>query len=476
MYIDGPQVKLETAHPQTEQTSPDHQVDPLSPVPSRAEGLELCLTLRCGHMGSREAQSLLAKPQGAIYELHVLESLVFTANIFPLNNLRVLAFLLTRKAKPTQHWSVLESIPNLEFLQIYNEKSAARIPDFLQAMPRLKKVTTLKVATDHFFLCLQAKYLQHVTHLQLGGQVTVDHLPTALRLLRLEVFNDGLSADAYLLWFWEIDQHDTSIEITLENSTAAALQHLPTKLHGLKLLHSFEEDSASALQMLQFHQAFSRLTMLRSLVIADFITPYVSYMLSGLMMHYVHTFNFCLAFDAIPEEEMHMDDGRLLVIPAHPVPISVFPNLNHVRVYTAPNRKMVPDRLNCKWLDAFFFGKLQTITIYCPQSRFTWIYHVPPIIFFFAAARMCTHDCNDLSCQISSPDACPISCWAPLKSAFGKRLNTWTVVLCDYACDLITNGFSRSSCNHFSLGSLLDCSAFHSFIQVLVTKTCQHKL
>jgi len=255
VYIDGPQVKLATAHPQTEQNSPDHQVDPFSPVPLRAEGLELCLTLRCGHLGSREAQSLVAKLQGAIYELRVLESLVFTANILPLNNLRVLAFLLTRKAKPTQYWSVLQSIPNLEFLQIYSEteKSAARIPDFLQVMPRLKKVTTLNVATDHFFLCLPAKFLQHVTHLQLGGQVTVDHLPAALRLLRLEVFHDGLNADAYLPLFWGIDQHDAPIEFTLDNFTAAALQHLPTKLHGLILLQSFEENSSSALQMLQFH-------------------------------------------------------------------------------------------------------------------------------------------------------------------------------------------------------------------------------
>lgn len=318
-----------------------------SPVPLRAEGLELCLTLRCGHLGSREAQSLVAKLQGAIYGLRVLGSLVFTANIFPLNHLRVLAFLLTRKAKLTQYWSVLDTIPNLEFLQIYSEteKAAARIPDFLQVMPRLKKVTTLKVATDHFFLCLPAKYLQHVTHLQLGGQVTVDHLPTALRLLRLEVFHDGLNADVYLPLFWEIDRHDAPIDLSLDNFTAAALQHLPTKLHGLILLQSFEEHSSSVLQMLQFHQAFARLAMLRSLVIADFITPYVSYMLSGLMMHHVDTLSFCLAFHEVPEEERHMDNGRLVFTPAHPVPISVFPNLSHVRVYAAPDRKMVPARL-----------------------------------------------------------------------------------------------------------------------------------
>lgn len=275
VYIDGPQVKLATAHPQPEQNSPDNQVDLFSPVPLRAEGLELCLTLRCGHLGSRDAQSLVAKLQGAIYELRVLGSLVFSSYILPMNNLRVLAFLLTRKAKLTQYWSVLEAMPNLEFLQVYSEteKAAARIPDFLQVMPRLKKVTTLKVATDHFFLCLPAKHLQNVTHPQLGGQVTADHLPTALRLLHLEVFNDGLNADAYLPLFWEIDLHDTPIELALDNFTAAALQHLPTKLHGLMLLHSFEEGSSSALQMFQFHQALARLPMLRSLVIPDFSHP-----------------------------------------------------------------------------------------------------------------------------------------------------------------------------------------------------------
>ncbi len=86
-------------------------------------------------------------------------------------------------------------------------------------------------------------------------------------------------------------------------------------------------------------------------------------------MHHVDTLSFCLAFHAIPEEERHMENGRLVFTPAHPVPISVFPNLKHVRVYAAPDRKMVPARLNCKWLDAFFFGKLQTITIYCPESQ-----------------------------------------------------------------------------------------------------------
>ena len=342
--------------------------------------LELCLSLRSEHAGLPAVQIVIRKLQAIICELHVVDSLAVCAtNTFPLHHLRALAFTLPYK--PSRGYqAAMVSLPSLEFLHVHanTAKAAACIPSFLKVLPNMQTVSSLRISTLSNFLALPVASLQHVTYLQLGSGVTITKVPAVLRHLRLQALHNDV------LWMWpvfqELEQLDRRLAFTLDTFSWALL-HLPTNLEELTILQHVEQPSSDHMELSLCHSIFSRLSNLKVLVLADFVTPYISYALKGLIFPHVHTFGFCLA-SANPNP-MHLMDGDsevFMVFP--PTPEVVFPNVQHLRVYSTESNPTKRVRLHCTWMHKHFFTQLQTLTCYYSPSVLT-LCDIPscPIVF-----------------------------------------------------------------------------------------------
>jgi len=350
----------------------------LSPIqqvladPTLNKRVELRLGLKAGVVQKQEAQAVMARVQAAVSELRVAGNLtVCAAQVFPIIGLRDLAFVLPAKPKLSQYWDAVACLPNLTSLHVYTQTSKANsyMPRFLEVLPSLCRVNLLQVATLGQHLCLCAHSLQHVTQLQLGSGVTIDHLPACLRTLRLQALQ--INIEGYLTLFSEVQQRHQTLDLMLDTFTDDALLQLPTNLQSLSLLKSLEQATSTKPYIqkgLNYHLAFAQMSSLQVLIIADFLTPYVSYVLQGLVMERIHTFGFCLASKLVPEEERHMDGGRLVLTAARPRPVYTFPNLECIVVYDGFERKIKPTTLNCRWMDTLYFTKLRHIVCYCPKS------------------------------------------------------------------------------------------------------------
>lgn len=350
----------------------------LSPIqqvladPTLYKRVELQLGLKAGVVQNQDAQAVVAQMQAAVSESRVAGNLtVCAAQVFPIIGVRDLAFVLPAKPKLSQYWDAVACLPNLTSLRVYTQtpKANSYMPCFLEVLPSLCRVKVLQVATFSQRLCLSAHSLQHVTQLQLGSGVTIDHLPACLRTLRLQALHTYV--EGYLTLFSEVQEEHQTLDLMLDAFTDDALLQLPTKLQSLSLLESLEQATSTkpCIQKgLNYHLAFAQMSSPQVLIIADFLTPYVSCVLQGLVLERIHTFGFCLASKLVPEEERHMDGGRLVLTAARPRPVHTFPNLECIIVYDGFERKIKPATLNCRWMDTLYFTRLRHIVCYCPKS------------------------------------------------------------------------------------------------------------
>ena len=350
----------------------------LSPIqqvladPTLNKRVELRLGLKAGVVQNQEAQAVIAQVQAAVSELRVEGNLtVCAAQVFPIIGLRDLAFVLPAKPKLSQYWDAVACLPNLTSLHVYTHspKANSYVPRFLEVLPSLCRVKVLQVATWGQRLCLSAHSLQHVTQLQLGSGVTIDHLPACLRTLRLQALHTYV--EGYLTLFSEVQQQHQTLDLLLDAFTDDALLQLPTNLSSLSLLQPLEQASCTKpciQEGFNYHLAFAQMSSLQVLIIADFLTPYVSYVLEGLVMKRLHTFGFGLASESVPEEERQMDSGRWVFTAAHPRPVYTFPNLECIIVYGGSEWRTKPATLDCRWMDRPDFTKLRHIVCYCPKS------------------------------------------------------------------------------------------------------------
>ncbi len=214
----------------------------LSPIqqvladPTLNKRVELRLGLKAGVVQNQEAQAVMAQVQAAVSELRVAGNLtVCAAQVFPIIGLRDLAFVLPAKPKLSQYWDAVARLPNLTSLHVYTQtpKANSYMLRFLEVLPSLCRVKLLQVATWGQHLCLSAHSLQHVTHLQLGSGVTIDHLPACLRTLRLQALQTCI--EGYLTFFSEVQQQHQTLDLMLDTFMDDALLQLPTKLQSLSL-------------------------------------------------------------------------------------------------------------------------------------------------------------------------------------------------------------------------------------------------
>lgn len=347
-----------------------NKVQELLNIPDYRHRLELCLSLRAAHAGLQAVQTALRKLQAALCELHVVESLAVCAtNAFPLNHIKALAFTLPYKPGRSYQAAIV-SLPSLESLHVHanTAKAACCIPHFLKILLQIQTVSVLKVSTLSNCLTLSATSLQHVTYLQLGSGVTVNKMPAALQHLRLQALHRDLLG--ILPVFQELEQLDRQLEVTLDTFSPVALLHLPTNLERLTLLQQLQQPSSDSKTMSDCHSALSRLSNLKVLVLADYVTPYISYMLKGLVCPHVHTLGFCLASDFRNSVDLAADHvSRPLIFSVEsPMAVSVsnvFPNVQYLRIYSAMDKPMTPAVLHCSWIDKPAFKQLRSLTCYC---------------------------------------------------------------------------------------------------------------
>ncbi len=166
--------------------------------------------------------------------------------------------------------------------------------------------------------------------------------------------------------------------IELNSFAPTALQLLPSKLHHLKLLQAFDRPGTllcSSSNLFALHTYLPKLSCLKILCIADFLTARVVGLLSCLSFPQLHTLE--ISFKAYHRDDCHAVDrysSTLLIKTTVPVdshlqsmPL-VFPNLEHLRLCCF-DKEASNVKLDCWWISRFLFPKLLAVTFCCPYLK-----------------------------------------------------------------------------------------------------------
>jgi len=331
--------------------------------------LELNLRVRSSHMARSPLSDMMKQLQPAITQIREQESPVMTANLmFPMPSLRTFAFSLPRTRSQKNLQNAVRCAPNLECIQAYahTQVTAERLVSFLEVLPDLPKVSNLRVATARHPICLPSVHLQHITSLELGVNVSFDVPPQ--RLCNLVVEDLQLDYQGYDAMFTGLQSLHNPLCIELHSFAPTALQVLPGKLHTLKLSQTLV---GSVPDIIALHIGLAKLSCLKVLCIADFLTARVMGVLSSLSFPQLHTLE--MAFKAYNQDEYHFVDaysGTILIKTTQDLPslLQVFPNLEHLRLccFDSDVRRL---HLDCWWISKALFPKLLAVTFCCPHVK-----------------------------------------------------------------------------------------------------------
>ncbi len=255
--------------------------------------LELNIRLRSGHVVKDLMQKELMRLKSVIVQIREQEQLLVTTNVMfqaPMTSLRVLAFSLARKPNDqTTLQNAVRKAPNLEYLQIYVDTAvtAQRALNFVGVLPELPKVKSLRPVTKGNAICLPVECLQHVTLLDLGTQVSFIQTPPQLCNLTLEKLD--LEYESYPAMMSTLCKSGSSLSVSLSSFTYAALPFLPVTLDKLSLLNKLPSGAESVENMIALPLALARLSGLRALYLADFLTGSLLARLSAGHFPKLHT-------------------------------------------------------------------------------------------------------------------------------------------------------------------------------------------
>ena len=298
--------------------------------------LELNIRIRSSHAVKPDVQPLLLRLMPAIVQLREREQLVTTADLlFPTNSLQTIAFSLPRKPKDQAPFqNAVRRAPTLECLQLYVKTpvTAQRAVNFLNILPELPKVVSLRLVTRGHPACLPAEYLQHITTLELGTEVSFSGHPPALSSLTIESLDSRY--DNYAVMMSQLNNMVSIVNITVDDFVAPALCLLPTNLQQLSLSKKLDAGLWGSLQeKLSVITGLHRLTNLRSLFISDFFSASLVTLLAGSV--FSHLLTLGISVSSFEANEYHVVDdikSNLLVKPSLLQMQSVFPQLQHLKV------------------------------------------------------------------------------------------------------------------------------------------------
>ncbi len=338
----------------------------LQTQPGHQGRLELNLRVRSSHMTRSPLSDMMKQLKPAITQIREQESALMTANLMsPMSSLRTIAFGVPRTRSQKNLQDAIRCAPSLECIQVYahTQVTAERLVSFLEVLSDLPKVTTLRVATASCPICLPSVYLQHITSLELGVNVSFKLPPQRLGSLLLE----GLQLDykGYDAMFSGLQSSHNVLCIELNSFAPTALQLLPTKLHHLKLLQALDEPGTllgSSSNLFALHTYLPRLSCLKILCIADFLTARVMGLLSCLSFPQLHTLE--MSFKADHRDDCHVVDrysSTILLKTTTPVDLRsmprVFPKLEHLRLCCFDNEPSDIGllKLDCWWISKSLF-------------------------------------------------------------------------------------------------------------------------
>ena len=328
-------------------------------TPLAGNRLELCLRTRSNQVVLPSVEAALLRLKAIIRELREKQQFIVTSKVlFPLESLKILAFTLPNQPRvPHIPQAALRLAPNLEFLPLYvnTHNSTMSALGFLSVMAELPKVTSLRLVTNGNAACLLPSYLMHITRLELGHQVHFRQVPPKLRKLCLEGFNpDYLGYDVMM---FALQQVITPVDMTLSSSAMAAVPLLPENLLKLSLECLLAAHYGELECLYTLHTDMARLTNLRILCVADFLTETLVSFMSGMIFPNLHTLRFCLDSQAntgyYSMGRAHGSNILQATIDASAL-ITVFPNLQHMQV-------------SCVGLDA------RTVRFDCTRFRWTFL-------------------------------------------------------------------------------------------------------
>lgn len=301
---------------------------------------------------------------------------MFRTAIFlsPLQSLKVFAFLLPRKPKEQQkHQDAVRLLPNLENLQIFVQTGMGRdhVLNFIQVLPELPNVSSLRVCASGTDISLPSETLEHISHLELGLNVTFSQPPSQLSSLvleRLDTSNDECASTMSAL-----RNFTARLSVELSSFEAQALQFLPGCTQKLELHEQLAfKLSGSFAARQSFHTGFGRFTMLKAIYIAEYVSPAMVYTFEVVVLPFVHTLG--LVINSHGNDDCYntdMDAACVYVRPAGDVtPLTrVFPRLQRV-VLTCFHRPFdnYPVIVDAAWMHYAIFPGLQSIVCRSPYA------------------------------------------------------------------------------------------------------------
>ena len=322
---------------------------PLKKVMEQLEGnagrhkLDLHLRMRSTQAASEELRAVLKSFSSTLYQLRVLESLTFfSKQSFPLTGIKVLGFSLPYRFDLIPHFqAAVSSLPKLRELQLYllTPNSTKHANLFLKLLPRLPKVTSLRVSVRQHELTLLSSSLVHINNLELGWKVTVDNMPWQLKHLCLQsILHDtdpliGLAFEGYEDLFSELAA-GSPVDLSVQTCNSTTLLELPSNIISFCTLQSLAK-SKNHLTFLDCQTAFKRFSRLKVLHLGDFLTDDLIAMLAGVTLPLVDTvgfiFNLCME---VKKPHYKNVDGEHIWTPSRGVfkLATVFPALRHFKV------------------------------------------------------------------------------------------------------------------------------------------------
>ena len=189
--------------------------------------------------------------------------------------------------------AVILRLPALSTLHVFVETSRATrgLLSFLDVLPEVPSVRSLRAATQTFSVNLPANILIHLSSLEIGGHVTLEQPPAHLAQLRLESVESCFAA--YASMFTQVEALTHCDNLILDTFTVGALLVLPTNLRRLSLSQPFKQSHFAEHSQFDVCRALiGRLLHLETLHIGNFLTDFAMNLFLGLLLPRVHTFSF----------------------------------------------------------------------------------------------------------------------------------------------------------------------------------------
>jgi len=174
----------------------------------------------------------------------------------------------------------------------------------------------------------------------------------------------------YVVWFWKI----CSLIMRAMMQCFQGYSH-HTIPFAFKLSQALDMALLGGVSdVIALHTGLAKLSYLRVLSIADFLTGRVVWLLSNLSFPELHTLE--MSFKAYHQDECHVANPNshttlIKTAPGLPSLLQVFPSVEHLRLRCSDDESSDFRflELDCWWISKALFPKLLAVTFCCPHVK-----------------------------------------------------------------------------------------------------------